>query len=287
MLDDNNLKALVSLLSDDDKDVLSMIESQIIALGDTIIPYLEKEWESTFSPSVQKRIEDLIHALQLSNLKKRLIVWKDEGAQNILEGMWIISTYQYPDLEFAKLNAQVEQLYFDVWVEMKPENEAQIFEKIKALNFAFFNKLKFSANTKNFHAVGNSMINIVLENKKGNPITLCVLYMLIAQRLKMPIYGVNLPNLFILTYKSEDTQFYINAFNKGLIFSKADIDNYISHLNLTKNDIFYEPCSNLEIIKRVLRNIIISFEKTGETEKVDEIKELLASISDENELENP
>src|SRR3954452_19993473 len=97
----------------------------------------------------------------------------------------------------------------------------------------------------------------------------------------MPVYGVNLPNLFIPTYKSSESQFYINAFNKGLIFSKADIDNYISHLNLSPLDIFYEPCSNLDILKRVLRNLIVSFEKVGDSSKVEEVKTLLRTISDE------
>jgi regulator of sirC expression with transglutaminase-like and TPR domain len=127
------------------------------------------------------------------------------------------------------------------------------------------------------------MMNVVIETKKGNPISLCVIYMLVAQKLKIPVYGVNLPNLFILTYKSDQTQFYINAFNKGLIFSRADIDNYISHLNLSPLDIFYEPCNNIDIIKRVFRNLVISFEKVGDSDKVEEIKLLLRLIADEGE----
>src|SRR6202012_2642449 len=113
-------------------------------------------------------------------------------------------------IEFEKLKAEIEQIYYDVWVEMKVVEEEIPYEKIKQLNNAFFTKLKFTANTKNFHSVTNSMLNLVLETRKGNPISLCVIYMLVAQKLKMPIYGVNLPNLFILTYKADDTQFYIN-----------------------------------------------------------------------------
>jgi len=119
-----------------------------------------------------------------------------------------------------------------------------------------------------------------MESKKGNPITLCVIYMLIAQKLKMPISGVNLPNLFILTYKQKNIQFYINAFNRGLIFSKEDIDNYIQHLQLTPMDIFFQPCDNIDIIKRVLRNLMIAFEKIGDYYKVDEIKILLNYITE-------
>jgi regulator of sirC expression with transglutaminase-like and TPR domain len=281
-LDEKNMIALVSLLSDDDIEILNHVEEQIILLGDKIIPYLEKEWESNFNPIVQKRIEDLIHAVQFSQLKQKLKAWKESGYQDLLEGMWLVATYQYPDLELEKIKTQVEQLYFEAWVEMQMHDEDP-YNQVKLLNIAFFDKLKFSSNTKNFHALSNSMINVVLDTRKGNPISLCVLYMLIAQKLKMPIYGVNLPNLFILTFKNDTHQFYINTFNRGLIFTRADIDNYISHLKLSHNDMFYEPCNNLSIIRRVLRNMIVSFEKTGYQDKINEVKQLLDSISDESD----
>lgn len=276
---DKELKALISLLDDEDQDVLNHVEQKIISLGEDIIPYLEDEWENNFNPLVQKRLEDLIHTLQFENLKARLEEWKNKGAEDLLEGMWLVATYQYPDLELSKLKKELDQMYYEAWLEF--DDAAHPYDQIKILNSVIFGKMKFGANTKNFHSPGNSMINVVLESRKGNPISLCVIYLLIARKLGLPIGGVNLPNLFILTYKSEETQFYINAFNRGLIFSKADIDNYISHLNLNPLDIFYEPCSHLDIIKRVLRNLLVSFEKIGDTQKMDEIKVLLQSISDD------
>ncbi|WP_089679847.1 transglutaminase-like domain-containing protein [Catalinimonas alkaloidigena] len=281
-MEEKELRALVSLLSDEDEEVLSHVEQKIISLGDPVIPYLESEWESNFNPYVQKRIEDLIHHLQYSVLEKKLRAWKEGGAEDLLEGLWLIATYQYPDLEYSKLRKEMEQIYYETWLEMK--NDIHPFDQIRILNDVLFGKLKFSANTKNFHAPNNSMLNIVLESHKGNPISLCAVYMLVAQRLKLPVYGVNLPNLFVLTYKSRELQFYINAFNRGLIFYKSDIDNYISHLNLAKMDLFYEPCSNLDIIRRMLRNLIISFEKLGEKEKMEEIKRLVDVITDESDV---
>ncbi|MFN3405397.1 MAG: transglutaminase-like domain-containing protein [Cytophagaceae bacterium] len=280
-MDDKKIKALISLLDDEDTEVVAQVEREILSLGEDIIPFLETEWENNFNPIVQKRIEELIHIMHFDLLKSRLLKWKEEGATDLLEGMWIVATYQYPDLEYAKLKVELDQIYFDIWSQLK--SDLHPYDQVKILNSVLFTKFKFSANTKNFHSPGNSMLNIVLESKKGNPISLCVIYMLVAQKLKMPVYGVNLPNLFILTYKSENIQFYINAFNKGLIFSKADIDNYLAHLNLNPLDIFYEPCSNIDIVRRVLRNLIVSFEKVGDTDKTEEIKMLLNSITDGKE----
>ncbi|MDF9801017.1 regulator of sirC expression with transglutaminase-like and TPR domain [Catalinimonas alkaloidigena] len=280
-MDNKELKALVSLLDDEDQEVLGHVEEKIISFGDIIIPFLEEEWENSFNPNVQKRIEDIIHILQFEALKKRLEEWFKSEKQDMLEGMWIIATYQYPDLTLEDLKKQLEQIYYEAWLEFK--TDVHPFDQVKILNSVLFSKLKFSANTKNFHAPANSMINTVLETKKGNPISLCVIYMLVAQRLKLPVYGVNLPSLFILTYKSKETQFYINAFNRGLIFSKNDIDNYIAQLKLQPIDIFYQPCSNLDIVRRMFRNLIVSFEKLGDYDKAEEIKILLEIIFSEND----
>lgn len=272
-LNNKELKALVSLLDDDDTEVIQHVEGRIMSLGTHIIPYLEFEWENSFNPIVQKRIEELVHSLQFELTKEKLYAWKAQGAKNLLEGMWLVNTYQYPDLELEQLTREIEQVYYNVWMEFK--SDIHPVDQVKQLNSVFFNSLHFGANTKNFHSPGNSMLNVVLQTRKGNPISLCVIYMLVAQKLKMPIYGVNLPNLFVMTYKTEDVQFYINAFNRGLIFSRKEIDQYIQNLNLQPNDSFYEPCTNEDIIVRVLRNLINSHEKLGHTEKVDEVKSML------------
>jgi len=276
-LDKKEFKALVSLLEDDDQEISSHVEGKIMSLGSDIIPYLEEQWENSFDPNVQRKIEDMIHNLQFSQLKEKLRDWKEGGAESLLEGMWLISLYQYPDTDLNELNKEVEQIYYDIWVELK--EDLHPYDQVKIINSALFSKLKFRANTKNFHSPNNSFLKSVLESKKGNPISLSVIYMLVAEKLGMPIYGVNLPNLFIVTYKSEETQFYINAFNRGLIFSKKDIDNYLANLNLTPKPIYYEPCLNEDIIKRVLRNLIMAYEKLDDHQKADEIKELLIEVS--------
>ncbi|MBS0000122.1 MAG: transglutaminase family protein [Cyclobacteriaceae bacterium] len=276
-MEKKEIKALVSLLDDDDHSIVTQVEEKIISLGNEIIPFLEGEWENSFNPIIQRKLEELIHVLQFEHLKLRLLEWKENGYHDLLEGMWLVATYQYPDLQLDYLRKEIEQMYHEAWRDFR--SNIHPYDQVKILNNVLYTKYKFSANTTNFHSPANSMINIVLETRRGNPITLCVIYLLIAQKLEMPVHGVNLPNLFVCTYKSPQLQFYINAFNKGLLFSRADLENYVSNLQITPLDIFFEPCSYLDVIKRVLRNLIISFEKIGDHYKVDEIKILLDAVS--------
>ncbi|MBS1544666.1 MAG: transglutaminase family protein [Bacteroidetes bacterium] len=282
-MEENEIKALISLLDDDDKQVVAHVEEKILSLGKEAIPHLEREWESNLNPKLQGRIEEILHVLQYNLLKARLLEWFKGKDRDLLTGMWLVATYQYPDLELDKLKQELEQIYYETWLEFRPDLHPM--DQVKVVNGVLFNKLKFGANTKNFHSPGNSMINVVLESRKGNPITLCVIYMLVANKLKIPVYGVNLPNLFILTYKDDQhNQFYINAFNRGLIFSRQDIENYIAELHLVPQPSFFNPCDSLEIIRRALRNLIMSFEKMGEHAKAEEVKLLLVEIAEGGEL---
>ncbi len=278
-IDEKELTALISLLDDNDSEVSHHVEQKLLSLGTSVIPYLEKEWmKNSLIPDVRVKIEDIIHELQYELLKERLKAWKEEGAENLMEGMMLVANYQYPDLSLGYLNRKLEQYYYEAWKEFNGDYTP--VQEVKILNDIMYNRLKFRPNSKNFHSPSNGMINLVMESKKGNPLSLCVIYLLMAQRLKLPIYGVNLPNLFIVTYKTEETQFYINVFNNGIIFTTEDIDNYIEQLHLAKQDIYYQPCSNVDIVIRALRNLIASFEKLGEYKKSDDVKVLLQVLDD-------
>ena len=276
---ESEIKALVTLLDDEDIEVVQHVEKQLRTIGGAVIPLLEDHWqENGLNPVLQKKIEDLIHDLQYNLLVTRLVEWKNNGHQDLLEGMWIVATYQYPDISLEKLRQNLNDIYFDTWLEFR--DDLHPHDQVRILNQVFFDKYKFQANTKNFHSPANSMLNQVFEQRKGNPISLCIIYMLIAKRLGMPVSGVNLPSLFVLTYKNPQIQFYINVFNRGLIFSKIDISNYIKQMHLLPQDSFYQPCTNLDIVCRVLRNLIVSFEKVSDVERAQEIENVLKLLTE-------
>jgi hypothetical protein len=163
-MEEKELKALVSLLDDDDQQVVTHVENKILSIGNTIIPYLEREWESNLNPTVQSKIEELIHALQYDLLKERLKQWYATPDHDLLTGMWILATYQYPDIELEKLKQDLEQIYYETWLEFRPD--LYPFDQVKVINSVLFSKLKFGANTKNFHSPGNSMINVYCKRTK-------------------------------------------------------------------------------------------------------------------------
>jgi regulator of sirC expression with transglutaminase-like and TPR domain len=281
MINPTEVNSLIRLLDDPDAEVYEHVHQKLLSFGNEVIEYLENAFEQAFDPIQQDRIANLVHEIQFGTVKNDLKLWYQSGAFDLLQGILIINRYQYPDLDEQKVINQIEALKRDIWIQMI--NEASPVEQIKLMNHVFYSIHGFSGNTANHRDPQNSYISQVLETKKGNQISLAIIYSIIAQKLDIPVYGVNLPQHFILAYLDESREtefeggilFYINAFNKGFIFGRRDVDMFLKQLNLQFDKQFYEPCSNADIIKRVLRNLISAYEHLGSSEKVDELNELL------------
>lgn len=284
MINPTEVKSLIHLLDDPDNEIYEHVHEKLLSFGSEAIEYLESAWEEAFDAIQQERIANLVHEIQFGIVKKDLQLWYHGGAFDLLQGTLIVNRYQYPDLDEQKVINQIEAIKRDIWIQMM--NEASPAEQIKLINHVFYSIYGFNGNTTNHQDPQNSYISQVLETKRGNQLSLAIIYSIIAQKLDIPVYGVNLPQHFILAYLDESAKsefeggilFYINAFNKGFIFGRRDVDMFLKQLNLKFDKQFYEPCSNTDIIKRVIRNLISSYENLGSAEKVAELNELLGIL---------
>lgn len=262
------------------------MRDQLLKYGPDAIPLLENSWENEdYGLIFQSRIEDLIHEIQFDETKKQLSAWADSPDKDLLRGAIAIARYQYPGLDESHILETIQQLRRDIWLELNDNMTA--FERVKVFNKVFFGLYNFHGDAKNYHSPMNSFINTVIESRKGNPLSLCLIYSIVAQSLDLPIYGVNLPNHFILAYMDENGSgmymnekseygvlFYINPFSRGTIFNAKEIREFLDSLHLAHERIFFEPCSNSDILRRMLTNLIASFQQSGSAEKVEELTAL-------------
>ena len=282
------LNALISLLDEPSNPVFDKIKEKILYYGIEAIPFLEDAWDNSFDNDIQGRIEEIIHSIQLRNLKDELINWKENNPLDLLEGFYLVSKYQYPDLDYNVQKENVTRIEKDIWLELNSNLTA--LEKVKVINHVLFDINRFAGNKTNIDAPQNLFLNNILETRKGNHLSLGILYIILSQKLGIPIFGVNLPQHFILAYMDEvrdekialedenEVLFYVNPFNKGAVFTQREIELFIKHLKLKPNASFYKPCDNIDIIRRLLKNVIASYTKIGYLEKVEELEDILGVL---------
>jgi hypothetical protein len=278
---EGELHALVSLVDEQDPDIYAIIEQQIIENGIDIMPHLKEALENSFHEEIQSRIRQLISRINISESSKELINWKNMGAGNLLHGLFLIARYKNESLEINSLKKQLNELEYDIWIEMN--NRLTLLEKIKIFNHVIFEVHGFKPNRKDFHNPSNSYINEVLTNKTGNPILMASLYIILAQKLGLPIYGVNVPEHFVCVAVNEgeddsmsflpsgEPLFYINAFSHGALFTRIQLANFLAQIKVPEKPEYFVPCSNFDIIIRVLNNLSFSYGKLNDSVRQQEI----------------
>ena len=281
----NEIVSLINLLDDPDENIFQHVQDKLIQIGVEAIPYLERSWEENkYTGLFQVRIETLIDTIQFNQIIADLSGWNN-SEKNILDGWILLTKWQFPGINESIIKGKIEEIKNDIWIEIKGKQTAQ--EKILTFNKVFYTNYKFQGNTKNYHSPINSFIHTVLETKHGNPLSLAILYSTIAQMLHIPIYGVNLPNHFILAYveadlnsydfknlNRKDILFYINAFSNGSILNEKDIHSFLKQLKIEPNESFYIPCSYKTILLRIITNLISSYQQLGNIKKVEQLIQL-------------
>lgn len=283
------LDALISLLDEPNEDIFLQIRDKLMIYGKDAIPILESAWDNSFDNLIQDRIEMIIHNIQQNHLLLELKDWAENQHFDLLKGFYLITRYQYPDLDYKGIEDKVEIIKRDIWLELNSGLTA--LEKVKVINHIIFDIHGFKGNKTNVDAPQNYFINNLLESKKGNHISLGILSIIIAQKLGIPIFGVDLPEHFVLAYVDEiheekysmadenEVLFYINPFNKGAIFTRNEIEVYINHLGISKQETYFKPCSNISIINRLIDSLVATYKKMGYNDKVMELTELKKGLA--------
>jgi len=283
--DNTTLIALIKLLDEPDEKAFNLIHQQILLQGtDAIVP-LERTLENNFNSIVQERIQAIIRKLNQDNLYLEFLNWLNIGSSDLLKGFILVTKTQYPSLDEQDIIMRIEQLKVDIWIELHENLTA--LESVKVVNHMLFEIHHFEGNEGDMNAPQNNYINSLLESKKGNPLALGMLYIILAQKLRLPVYGVNLPQHFILAYLTSaaienpnagDVLFYINPFNKGAVFTHRDIELFIQQMKIKPEKSYFAPCSNPDIIRRLVNNLIFSFNQNGYPDKIEELETLLTAF---------
>lgn len=286
MMNDKQLDALIQLLDDPDQSVFDHVKRELLKIGLDIVPHLENNWELAEEVLVQERIENLIFSIKSDDVYQQLKNWIENDGKNLLNGAILVAKYHYHNIDEEKIHSKINQIKQDVWIELNDDLTA--FEKIKVLNHIIFNLHDFRGEKDNFHAPKNSFINRVVDSKKGTPLSIGLIYAVIAQGLDIPIYGVNLPHHFVLAYEDHFLSnfapqelitpgilFYVNPFSNGSVFGRADIVDFLKEIKIEPEEQFFKPCTNKDIIRRMITNICYAFNKAKKPEKEQHFKKLL------------
>ncbi len=262
---ESNLLALVKLLADDHAEVVEVARAKLAEAGAVAIPILEEAIRSHEDPKVRVEAQGVLERIRLESVGRdwEAVTSVPDEKIDLEQGALLMARVCYPELDAKACHTRLDQLAEKARPKVAAVEKPR--EQLKALSRVLFEDEHFRGNWENYFDPQNSYLNKVLERKLGIPISLSVLYLLIAKRLKLPVFGVGIPGHFMVKYEDPKSEVYVDTFNGGRFLSRPECVQFMVEAGYPYQPEFMDGVGPREILARMLRNLILIYVDRHET----------------------
>jgi regulator of sirC expression with transglutaminase-like and TPR domain len=275
---DGQRAALISLLADEDASVYQAVREKFLSLGVVARDWLHPHALSS-DPLLRRRAQEIIRHFDRETADDRFLTFCLKQGENfdLEEAAWLLAQTQYSDINVEAYQALLDSFVAELRQRVSLYKRAN--QMLGQINDYLFNELSFAGNEKNYYDPDNSYLNRVLDRRTGNPINLCLLYLLIARRLQLPVVGIGLPGHFLCRYQSTADEIYVDAFNHGRLLSKTDCIHYLIRGNYDVSDDYLSPVSSRRLFHRICGNLQHIYLQLEQQEEATRVQRYLVALS--------
>jgi len=249
---ENEKLALFSLIDDPSPFVRKALLNTIGQMGKEGLNLLK---EAVDGPNriLSWHAANLLSELQSSDPAQEFRTFIQEMNYEMESGWLMISRVAYPSLGIGDVCQELDAIASRCNELLVKPTSAR--EQCLVINRVLFHEMGFRGNSERYTDPDNSFINRVLETRRGLPINLSVLYLLIGQRLGTPIEPISAPGHFVIGCFDEPAPFYIDPFERGKFLTAGQMLKRIEAVTLSPNIGHLAPASIHETLARICRNL--------------------------------
>jgi len=271
------LRDLIALLDDEDADVRAAVVAQLETYG----PALDAELaRSDIRLDAAQRT--LIRTLLRDGGRRRLLAawpgWSvpaDDYAK--LEGsLALLSEYQIGRVAEGALGRQLDALARDY------ADLTTVRDGLDLARYLFRERGLHGAEEDYYNPLNSSLVH-VLTTKKGLPISLVCIFMLVGNRLGVRVEGCNFPGHFLAFVPRGPVKLIVDCFDGGRVMDMRALAALNPALNLEGGDLKKLECTAETIVARTLRNLSNAYRQLGESTESAFMEELIGRLSGADE----
>ena len=180
----------------------------------------------------------------------------------LLTGAMAISMHQLDDVNPEEADATLQSYAETIRSRVRGRQPQALVAHLHAV---LFDEQGLTGDTEDYQNPLNSYLPAVLTRKKGLPITLSIIYKIVAERLGLRSWGVGLPGHFLVGLELDGGHTLIDPFNGGRIVSIDEAHDRVRELlgdEAEWSDEYLRPASNRHWLTRMLQNLLNVFGNT-------------------------
>ena len=128
-------------------------------------------------------------------------------------------------------------------------------EKCRVLNRVIFHEQGLRGNAEHYTDPLNSFLDQVLIRRKGIPISLSIVYLLVAERIGLQLEPIALPGHFMVGCYEEAVPFFVDPFNAGLFMTAGEVYLLARKGSVQASIADLAPTPVREVLCRCCRNL--------------------------------
>ncbi len=279
------LYALYSLLDDPQASVQKAVRDRILALGEDAVAGL-RELTEVHGDLHHDVVREMVNEIRRGAALRRLGREFDgpEEPIDLEEGAFILSKYGFPEINIATYQRRLDDMAADIRV--LAGSRAAPLDLFMKLRSYLFSDLGFIGNREDYYNPNNSYINKVIDYRKGIPITLSVLMLILGKRLGLTLNGIGMPMHFLVQYDDGSRMFFVDAFNSGIIITRDQCRLMLSSSGIRLTPEMLAPVTTRDIVERMWRNLYLAYQQQGDEEETARVAEILAFINPDFKVNN-
>ena len=129
-----------------------------------------------------------------------------------------VSQHVQPNNSLAEVNTRLDNLANQVRIRGNSGSELATLSHLHAV---LFEDEGFNGSRRGYYEPNNSFLPAVLRQRRGIPISLCLVYKLVAGRLGLKVEGVNAPGHFLARVYTSNDVMLVDPFNGGRLLSET------------------------------------------------------------------
>lgn len=257
MADHAQLKYLIRLLEDESEVVRSEVIKALEEYGSDLPAELLKQ-NIRLDDAQRRLIDSLVEKPNEDWLKEQWPSWFGLAAANdkLEKALHLIAEFQYRRHYPISLSVLLDQLAGEYKTSHRKNDVIRLSE------FLFTEKEFKGAQVDYYNPLHNNL-NYVIEKRRGIPISLSCLYILVGYRLGLEIEGLNFPGHFLTRAYSGRKRFIVDCFNSGRYVDEQSLERLSLPQLLNHKMLEHLHCEAETIIGRCLRNLTNAYYKTG------------------------
>lgn len=273
-MDSAEIQPLIKLLDDESEEIASTVKEKLLENGTASIPFLE-EAIATGSPVLRERIRSIIQELASTQARIQLEELRlgDAGDLELEAGTLVVARYGYPGEDLKWCSKVLDE--FAQELDSRLDTHDDPLDIISNVSNFLSSERGFKGNIEDYYNPENSYINRVLERRTGLPISLCIIYLLVAKRLNIPLFGVGMPGHFLLKYEVGEKEIFLDPFRGAKLLSRTDCRDFIEATGYGFREEYFSTVTNQQILERMIRNLILAYRQKGELDRISSLQSFL------------